>query len=426
MSKLSLWNTGKNGPELDSIESAIAYLNEKRRALYYVPTQVIILLLDRFSKRLMHNDDIAYIEGMPYLSRWLRKQNIQELIKNDIGDYNKLDGFINHSDFKLTAQPRGVVSHWLANNVQLLPLYSLFLSVLCKNANMLKIAPENMQLMKRLMGELERVSITYENSIYSGGLITDTVVCCSFTSKNKLVSNALSQSSDFRIVWGSEDAVKGVLSLPTTAHCDTIIFGPKYSFSIIDKESIEADNFEEVVSNAIDDVTLFNQVACSSPHVFYFEKNRLGLEKIIDMIKERFVELNNSNKLNELPQDLCANVLNARAQYYLDPDFNVISANDLSWTILVNDNVGLEEPVNGRTIFVKEIDDIEVIQEFITRKVQCVSFMMKNAVKRERIAKALSYLGIDRICEVGKMHEFTIPWDGMFPLSRMVRWVSLR
>ena len=426
MSKLNLWNTKNNGLALDSIESAISYLNEKRKALYYVPTQVIILLLDKFSKRLMNNDQIAYIEGMPYLSRWLKKKNIQDLISNDIGDYNKLDRFINQSDFKLIAQPMGVVSHWLANNVQLLPLYSLFLSVLCKNANILKIATENIQLMNTLMEELEKVSIIYKKSTYNGGIITDSVVFCSFKSKNKTISNALSQLSDFRIVWGSEDAVKGVLSLPTMAHCDTIIFGPKYSFSIIDKESIEADNFEEMVSNAIDDITLFNQVACSSPHVYYFEKNRLGLNKIINIFKKRFEELNNKNKLNQLPQDLCANVLNARAQYYLDPDFNVISSNDLSWTILTNDNLGLEDPVNGRTIFVKEIDDIELIQDTITRKIQCVSFMVKNSKKRERIAKTLSYLGIDRICEVGKMHEFTIPWDGIFPLSRMVRWVSLR
>ena len=360
------------------------------------------------------------------ISRWLKKKNIHDLIRSDIGDFSKLDKFINHGDFKLIAQPRGVVSHWLANNVQLLPLYSLFLSVLCKNANILKITPENLPLMNTLIEELEKVSITYEQSSYNGGVITDSVVLCSFNSENTIISNTLSQLSDFRIVWGNEDAVKGVLSLPTMAHCDTLIFGPKYSFSIIDKESIEADNFEEMVSRAIDDITLFNQVSCSSPHVYFFEKNSLGLDKIINIFKKRFEELNKKNKLNQLPQDLCANVINARAQYYLDPDFKVISSDDLSWTILMNDNLGLEEPVNGRTIFVKEIDDIELVQDTITRKVQCVSFMVKNSKKREKIAKSLSYLGIDRICQVGKMHEFTIPWDGIFPLSRMVRWVSLR
>ncbi len=426
MSKLNLWKTNDNGLALDSIESAISYLNEKRKGLYYVPTQVIILLLDKFSKRLMNNDQIAYIEGMPYLSRWLKKKNIQNLIKNDIGDYNKLDQFIHYSDYKLIAQPRGVVSHWLANNVQLLPLYSLFLSVLCKNANILKIDRENIQLMNTLLEELEKVCITYEKSSYTGKIITDCVVFCSFNSNNKTISNTLSQLSDFRIVWGSEDAVKGVLSLPTMSHCDTIIFGPKYSFCIFDKESIEGDNFEEMVSKTVDDITLFNQVACSSPHVYFFEKNSLGLNKIINIFKKRFEELNKKNKLNQLPQDLCANVLNARAQYYLDPDLNAISSNDLSWTILMNDNLELEDPVNGRTIFVKEIDDIELIQDTITRKVQCVAFMVRNSKKREKIAKTLSYLGIDRICQVGKMHEFTIPWDGIFPLSRMVRWVSLR
>ena len=35
MSKLNLWNTKNNGLALDSIESAISYLNEKRKALYF-------------------------------------------------------------------------------------------------------------------------------------------------------------------------------------------------------------------------------------------------------------------------------------------------------------------------------------------------------------------------------------------------------
>ena len=413
----------------DSIESVVSKLNENRKFLYNVPIQAIILILDRFSKSLITNDEIAYIEGMPYLARWLKKKNIENIIENDIGNSRKLDGFINHNNYKLIAQPRGIVSHWLANNVQLLPIYSLFLSVLCKNANILKIAQESAQLMNTLMKELAKVNIIYEKSSYSGKIITDTVVFCSFSSKNHEISNKLSQSSDFRIVWGGDDAVKGVLSLPVKTHSDTIIFGPKYSFCIFDKESIEDDNFSETISNTINDIILFNQAACSSPHVCFFEKNSnsnsIGIENIIDTFKKGFQQLNNK-KLNKLPQELCANVLNARAQYLLDPNLKINSSDDLSWTILINDSLELEDPVNGRTIFIKQINDIESIKTIVTRKVQCISLMMKNSEKKERIAKKLSYLGIDRICEVGKMHEFTIPWDGIFPLNRLVRWVSLR
>ena len=72
--------------------------------------------------------------------------------------------------------------------------------MLCKNANILKITPENIQLMNTLMEELEKVSITYKKSSYTGKIITDAVEFFSFSSKNEKISNTLSQLSDFRIV----------------------------------------------------------------------------------------------------------------------------------------------------------------------------------------------------------------------------------
>ena len=49
MAKLNLWNIRNKDLALDSIESAISYLNERRKTLYDVPAQAIILLLDKFS-----------------------------------------------------------------------------------------------------------------------------------------------------------------------------------------------------------------------------------------------------------------------------------------------------------------------------------------------------------------------------------------
>ena len=34
--------------------------------------------------------------------------------------------------------------------------------------------------------------------------------------------------------------------------------------------------------------------------------------------------------------------------------------------------------------------------------------------------------GADRVVPVGKLHDFDLPWDGVLPLNRLVRWVLLR
>ena len=48
----------------------------------------------------------------------------------------------------------------------------------------------------------------------------------------------------------------------------------------------------------------------------------------------------------------------------------------------------------------------------------------KWGIKEDFIKKA-AQVGIDRITEIGKMGVYDHPWDGMFPLSRFVRWTSV-
>ena len=98
----------------------------------------------------------------------------------------------------------------------------------------------------------------------------------------------------------------------------------------------------------------------------------------------------------------------------------------LSWTLLANDSPSLEDPVYGRTIYVKEIDDLKKVFPFINRNIQCVSLAMQDEQRREFFTKELSYRGVDRCVQPGEMNLFDFPWDGIFPLGRAVRWISLK
>ena len=49
----------------------------------------------------------------------------------------------------------------------------------------------------------------------------------------------------------------------------------------------------------------------------------------------------------------------------------------------------------------------------------------ENEGDKKEFAKTATEKGIERITELGKMSYFDYPWDGMFPINRFVRWVSL-
>jgi hypothetical protein len=44
--------------------------------------------------------------------------------------------------------------------------------------------------------------------------------------------------------------------------------------------------------------------------------------------------------------------------------------------------------------------------------------------RRLAVAEALTARGVERCPEVGRMALYEAPWDGMYPMDRMVRWVS--
>ena len=99
---------------------------------------------------------------------------------------------------------------------------------------------------------------------------------------------------------------------------------------------------------------------------------------------------------------------------------------DTSWTILINSDISLEEPVQGRCIFIKEIDNINKVLGLLTRKIQAVSACILNPEKKREFAKNAAYRGVDRIVVPGKIHDFDLPWDGILTLNRLVRWTILK
>ena len=78
-------------------------------------------------------------QGINFLIYWFRKKNLKEISDLALrGNRLFLDGFYkaNNTNIKLSAQPRGIVSHWISGNVPMLGMLSLIQGVITKNANL--------------------------------------------------------------------------------------------------------------------------------------------------------------------------------------------------------------------------------------------------------------------------------------------------
>ena len=99
----------------------------------------------------------------------------------------------------------------------------------------------------------------------------------------------------------------------------------------------------------------------------------------------------------------------------------VFSSENTDWTVIYSEEIGLAQPCFSRVAFVKPLKDLN-LKGLNTRHQQTVGLAMKNN-SREDFVDNLTMFGADRCPKVGEMTLFGSPWDGMFAIDRMVRWI---
>ena len=398
-----------------------------REALAAMPLDAVIKILDVLGKNVLKNPEINTLPGVSYISLWLRRENLDRICQVNYSDKRYLDGFCkNETNILMMAQPRGIVCHWIAANMPTLGFFSIVQALLSKNGSMVKMPEEYVPLILSILREFPAISVDYEGTTYSGKKVLAAIAVVTFEGKSTEASEKFSLAADCRIIFGGSEAIRSISRLPCRDHCETIIFGPKYSFAVFDREYIESDGFKKSLDQFVKDIAVFNQMACSSPHVLFLVKSRYPLDMIVAWLRDSFERLPEALRNQKISSGLSVHIINARARYLLSDGKNCVASHDLGWTIFIDQDICLEEPIQGKCIFTKEITTVDEVIPLVNRKIQAVSIGILDPAKRESFARQVTWGGADRVVIPGTMHDFILPWDGIMTLNRLVRWVILR
>ncbi len=401
-------------PLMDKIRAGLKKLRDVKK-------NEIIELYQQYSESLIKDGSTNAIEGVAFLSSWLRRGNFSQLVEKNLKDVSYLDGFVGGKK-RIKAQPRGIVCHWIAGNVPTLGLFSLFQSMLVGNANLLRIPPKSHDTMQRLLGVFSRT--TTANHL-SGKDLLGAVGILYYGKEDTRANEEFSMLADARVVWGGEEAVKAITNLPRRSHCEDVVFGPKYSFSVFDAGATRSGNLPRYMRFLASDVFLFDQAACTSPHVVFFEKGGKPLDELAKMLASEFEKLSKRFPKQHPDQYISTRIMNARARHALDLKSSVICPRENDWTILINDRISLEEPIESRTVFLKEVGSIMDVVPLVTRKVQTIGCAIEDKEGLLAFADLATFTGVARCVNVGQMHLYDSPWDGLLLMSRLVNWVTL-
>ena len=406
--------------EADSVEECIKKVKDQREWIHEQNVDDLLEFFEKVGNYWAKNftQDIGI--NARHLTSFLSKAHLGKKLDISLrGNRDVLERFVDLTDPELMfhAQPRGLVVHWIAGNVEILGIFSVLQALITKNVSIIK-APSKYDLLVKLIASLKDVKTSSING-------SDLLNCIEIVYINRddiKNQELLSMEADVRIAWGGKDAVNSIVSLPKSPFTEDIIYGPKYSYAIVDEESLKNQS-EKITQRIAVDVSMFDQYACSSPHTILVDTQNENvveefskkLAKSLDDVNRIIIPKGKSNPEKSLE------IIDVRTEYGLKG--KVLSSDGTEWTVISSKETSLANPTFSRVIHVRRLDYNKLLKENISRKIQTIA-MVVNQKKRFELIDKLTLLAGDRCPNVGTMSLFDSPWDGMFGMDRMVRWIT--
>jgi hypothetical protein len=218
------------------------------------------------------------------------------------------------------------------------------------------------------------------------------------------------------IVFGSDE---------TIAHFHSLVrpdqrfagHGHKVSFGVV----FDDPGCQSARAAAID-ATMWDQLGCLSPHVFYVQKSaRTYGAALADALRQseprKPAPLSVANSIRALREDFSFRAANG------EPCEVWRSEGSTTWTVLYDETPGFPRTPLHRTIFVKPFPlDFAAELRTVHTHLSCAGIFPSTPENAARVATT----GVSRICPIGRMQFPPLTWrqDGEPVLASLVRWVD--
>ncbi len=364
-------------------------------------------VLNDLSGILMRNPLTRTLPDVATFAFFCRKANLLKLKER----------FIGH-DIRLG---RGLVFHIAPSNVPVNFAYSLVCGVLSGNANIVRVPSKDFKQVKIISDAIAQVLAKEENKMYRSriGLVK--------YERGSSATDFFSARCDVRVIWGGDQTIANIRQSSIPARAFDITFADRFSICAIDAEKyLESGNVEQLAEGFYNDTYLFDQNACSAPHLVVWR----GSEKIVSNAKRVFWEaLYNYTKERYQLADVLA--VDKLAHFYsqcLSMEIRHVPAKDnLLWRVeadaLPVDIDNYRCKAGYFTEFM--VNDLQEIVHIINRKYQTLAYYGFMPEELNDFILKSGILGVDRVVPIGKTTDFDLVWDGYNLINSLTREITI-
>ena len=413
---------------LAQLKEIITSLKEQQEWLSNQPVEAIIGLIGEVAKKWAADPKLMRIKdrGLLFLSSWCDEKHLRSVatmgLRGNIGYLDKFLPFPDSDKHYLKANSRGLACHWLAGNVQILGMFALVQSMISKNVNLLKVSSRDDGVFTDILNEFKGVSYTTEAGYtILGDDLLKTISVVYFNRHADKLGEEMSKQADVRIAWGGRESVETVSGYPARYDADTVIFGPKLSYSVIASEELSsAQEAKKLARKVSVDVSVFDQTGCASPHNLYIEEGGIVTpEEFCDILGDSMTKTELQIPKALMSPEQVSQIHSIRGVY--DFKGTVKGSENMSWTLLLDDLDEIDKPVYGRVLFVHKVKSIFDSLKYIDENTQTIGIAAPTE-KAIEFATEATKRGVMRLPLIGRMLNFEMPWDGIFLFDRLVKW----
>ena len=360
---------------------------------------VLIEKISAWSTFLLSKSEVKRSSEIVALAFWCRKANLISIIKH-INKYDKID--------ITKRQPIGRVFHITPANVDTVFFYSLVLSLLSGNQNIVRVSSKSGEITWQII-RLFREFINQAKNKQLASLVS----IVEYDASNEIATKAFSAWADLRVVWGGDNAIEAISHI--APHINQLVFPDRYSVSLIKLSTLEnSQKTEEMITGVaerfITDLLPFNQQACSSPKTLYW----LNTDKILQTLfwKSVHVLLASIDNPFEAADEVARYVFMQRLAIKFQTNFECISNQVGISNILISGLSvdALSEHRGHGLVFEVEIDSLNLLPYADKLQTVGVFGLNENELTQLKIKKENDL--IKRDVSLGKALSFDHVWDG--------------
>ena len=316
--------------------------------------------------------------------------------------------------------PRGTAFHVAPSNVDTIFVYSLLISMLAGNVNVVRVSSRAGDQANMLMTLLQRTLAAADDAVRARTAIVR-------YDHDVAVTDALSAAVGLRVIWGGDGTVEAIRASPLSPGGVDLVFPDKLSLSVVDAAAwLAAEDKAVLARRFANDGLWFGQMACSSPRSLVWRGDAETVRAASADFWPRVEEAARSGAFDWADAHATSKLL-AEQSLAIDGDVAILPSASNRIRVVRGALAAVNAPAASANGFFREaaVERIEDLLALATPRWQTIGSFGIAAAEWAQAVRGSVPRGIARVVPIGSALDFDVIWDGRDLLTDMTRLVTI-